>query len=249
MLYNFQPHGQWKWWLKSLILILIFLLALWGVINDSSHFSNSPLEVLLEDRSKINIKNSIVFLYNWNWKLKTQTHQNLLFKKMKDSSTDTANYVHIRQENLNSEERTQRWKKWKEGASYMCLEKCLWLRLHSMPEGICNSTSSCPESQELSFFCLTNKPTGSKVKWRHKGFRTSNRTLRKNQVELTRSIQDSPKPAVIKALHARKGTWSNSVGHNRRTRKMSLLACSLTLWGKGNWAWGKHSFQWTRNSH
>lgn len=106
----------------------------------------------------------------------------------------------------------------------MCLGKYLWLRLHATPKGICNSKSPFPESRELSCFCLSNKQTGSKVKWRHKGFRTANRTLRKNQVELTRSTQDSPKPAIIKALNVRKRTWRNSVEHNRRTRKMSLLA-------------------------
>lgn len=100
----------------------------------------------------------------------------------------------------------------------MCLGRFMGLRPHSTPKGICNSTSSFPESQELSCFCLSNKQTGSKVKWRHKGCRTSTRTLRKNQVELIRSIPDSPKPAVIKTLNARKGTWRNSVEHNRRTK-------------------------------
>lgn len=41
---------------------------------------------------------------------------------MRDSSTGTANYVHIEQENLNSAEMTQRRKKWKEG-DFMCVPR------------------------------------------------------------------------------------------------------------------------------
>lgn len=45
-----------------------------------------------------------------------------MIKKMKDSSIDTASYVQIRQKNLNSDKRTQRWKKWKEG-DFMCVPR------------------------------------------------------------------------------------------------------------------------------
>lgn len=44
-----------------------------------------------------------------------------MIKKMRDSSTDTVDYVHIEEESLNSAEMTQRWKKWK--GDFVCVPR------------------------------------------------------------------------------------------------------------------------------